>query len=109
MVDSLTRQSDAGTHGVRAPQMSDAGTYHGDPVVDYVRAPQLVQTMIEAGASKQNLPAGQIFVRGMFGGALLAYATGIAFFAAPQGLPPLIPPLPLPSRFIILNPIRLPL
>ena len=82
MVDSLTRQSDAGHYGVRAPQMSDAGTYHGDPVVGYVRAPQLVQTMIEAGASKQNLPAGHIFVRGMFGGALLAYATGIAFFAA---------------------------
>ncbi|HEY2410641.1 MAG TPA: hypothetical protein VGI40_00280, partial [Pirellulaceae bacterium] len=88
MVDSLTRQSDAGTYGVRAPQMSDAGTYVGDPVVDYVRAPQMVQTMIEAGASKKDLPAANIFVRGMFGGALLAYATGIAFFAAAQGVPP---------------------
>src|SRR5262249_3252217 len=103
MVDSLTRQSDAGTYGVRAPQMSDAGTYHGDPVVDYVRAPQLVQTMIEAGASKQNLPAGQIFVRGMFGGALLAYATGIAFFAAAQGVPPVIAGLLFPVGFIIIN------
>lgn len=103
MVDSLTRQSDAGTYGVRAPQMSDAGTYHGDPVVDYVRAPQLVHTMIEAGASKQNLPAGQIFVRGMFGGALLAYATGIAFFAAAQGVPPVIAGLLFPVGFIIIN------
>jgi len=102
-VDSLTRQSDAGTYGVRAPHMSDAGTYVGDPVVDYVRAPQLVHTMIEAGASKQNLPAGQIFVRGMFGGALLAYATGISFYAAAQGVPPVIAGLLFPVGFIIIN------
>jgi formate/nitrite transporter len=81
----------------------DAGTYVGDPVVDYVRAPQLVQTMIEAGASKKDLPAGQIFVRGVFGGALLAYATGIAFFAAAQGVPPVIAGLLFPVGFIIIN------
>jgi formate transporter len=103
MVDSLTRQSDAGTYGVRAPHMSDAGTYVGDPVVDYVRAPQMVHTMIEAGASKKDLPAANIFVRGMFGGALLAYATGIAFFAAAQGVPPVIAGLLFPVGFIIIN------
>jgi len=81
----------------------DAGTYVGDPVVDYVRAPQLVQTMIEGGASKKDLPAGQIFVRGMFGGALLAYATGIAFYAAAQGVPPVIAGLLFPVGFIIIN------
>jgi len=37
--------------------VKDAGTYVGDPVLDYVKAPQLVQTMIETGASKKDLPA----------------------------------------------------
>jgi formate/nitrite transporter len=90
MVDSLTRQS-------------DPGTYVGEPIVDYVRAPQMVQTMIEAGASKKDLPAGQIFVRGMFGGAFLAYATSISFFAVAQGVPSVIAGLLFPTGFIIIN------
>jgi formate/nitrite transporter len=39
----------------------------------------------------------------MFGGALLAYATGIAFFAAAQGVPPVIAGLLFPVGFIIIN------
>jgi formate transporter len=81
----------------------DAGTYIGDPVMDYVRAPQMVQTMIEAGASKKDLSAANIFVRGMFGGSLLAYATGISFYAASQGVPPVIAGLLFPVGFIIIN------
>ena len=42
-------------------------------------------------------------MRGMFGGALLAYATGIAFFAAAQGVPPVIAGLLFPVGFIIIN------
>jgi formate/nitrite transporter len=90
MVDSLTRQS-------------DAGTYVGEPVMDYVKAPQLVQTMIETGASKKDLPSGQILVRGMFGGAFLAYATSISFFAVAQGVPSVIAGLFFPTGFIIIN------
>ena len=81
----------------------DAGTYVGDPVIDYVRAPQMVQTMIEAGASKKDLPPGQILVRGMLGGALLAYATSISFFAVAQGVPSVIAGLLFPTAFIIIN------
>jgi formate/nitrite transporter len=83
--------------------VKDAGTYVGDPILDYVRAPQLVQTMIETGASKKDLPAGQILVRGMFGGALLAYATGISFYAASQGVPSVIAGMLFPVGFIIIN------
>jgi len=82
---------------------ADAGTYVGDPVVDYVRAPQLVQTMIETGASKKDLSAGRIFVRGMYGGSLLAFATGIAFWAAAQGVPTVIAGMLFPVGFIIIN------
>ena len=79
------------------------GTYVGEPVVDYVRPQQLVQTMIETGASKKDLPPGQIFVRGMYGGALLAYATSISFFAIAQGVPSVIAGLLFPTGFIIIN------
>ena len=82
---------------------TDAGTYVGDPVMDYVRAPQLVQTMIETGASKKDLPAGHIFVRGMYGGALLAFGTSIAFFAIAQGVPSVIAGMLFPTGFIIIN------
>jgi formate/nitrite transporter len=82
---------------------TDAGTYVGDPIMDYVKAPQMVQTMIEAGASKKDLPAGQIFVRGMLGGALLAFATSISFFAIAQGVPSVIAGLLFPTGFIIIN------
>ena len=81
----------------------EAGTYVGEPVVDYVRAPQMVHTMIEAGASKKDLSSANIFIRGMFGGALLAYATGISFYAAAQGVPPVIAGLLFPVGFIIIN------
>ena len=82
---------------------TDAGTYVGDPIMDYVKAPQMVQTMIEAGASKKGLSAGQIFVRGMYGGALLAFATSISFFAIAQGVPSVIAGLLFPTGFIIIN------
>jgi formate/nitrite transporter len=81
----------------------DAGTYIGDPVVDYVRAPHMVQTMIETGESKKNLPAGQIFVRGMFGGSLLAFGTSLAFFGIAQGVPPIFAAMLFPTGFIIIN------
>jgi formate/nitrite transporter len=80
-----------------------AGTYVGEPVLDYVRPQQLVQTMIETGASKNDLSAGQIFVRGMYGGSLLAFATGISFYAAAQGVPSVIAGLLFPVGFTIIN------
>jgi formate transporter len=83
--------------------VTDAGTYVGDPVTDYVKAPQMVQTMIETGASKKDLSAGQIFVRGMYGGALLAFATAISFWAAAQGVPTVIAGMLFPVGFIIIN------
>ena len=105
----LTIDSSRGCHrckhrgGRNGGLVADAGTYVGEPVMDYVRAPQMVQTMIETGASKKDLPAGQIFVRGMFGGALLAFATSIAFFAIAQGVPSVIAGLLFPAGFIIIN------
>lgn len=89
--------------GVSSARQAEPGTYVGAPVLDYVRAPQMVQTMIETGASKKDLPASEIFVRGMLGGAFLAFGTSLAFFAIAQGVPTVIAALLFPTGFICIN------
>ena len=81
----------------------DPGTYFGQPTVDYVKAPQLVETVIETGAAKGTLPLGQLFVRGMLGGAFLAYGTSMAFFGVAQGMMPIVAALLFPTGFIVIN------
>jgi formate/nitrite transporter len=73
------------------------------PVVDYIEPAVMVQTMISTGASKADLGVGDIFVRGMLGGALLAFATSICFLAFAQGVPTAIAGLLFPVGFIIIN------
>jgi formate transporter len=81
----------------------DAGTYDGTPVLDFVRPPQLLRTIVETGASKGDLPVSKILVRGMFGGAFLAYGTAMAFFGIAQGLPPIVADALFPLGFICIN------
>jgi formate transporter len=82
---------------------TDPGTYVGTPVLDYVRPPQLLRTIIETGASKGDLPISKILVRGMFGGMFLAYGTAMAFFGIAQGLPPIVADALFPLGFICIN------
>lgn len=89
------------------PRPSDHGTYHGTPVLDYVRPPQLVDTMIETGAAKGQLPAAQILLRGALGGAFLAYGTAMAFFGTSQGMIPIVSALLFPTGFVIINLLQL--
>lgn len=75
----------------------------GTPVMDYIKPPEMVQTMIDVGASKAELPVAHVFVRGMYGGALLAFATSISFTAAAQTGLPIVGALLFPVGFIIIN------
>lgn len=84
----------------------DPGTYVGEPVLDYVKPPQLVESMIEAGASKGTLPLGQLFVRGMLGGAFLAYGTSMAFLGIAQGMIPILAGALFPLGFVVINLIQ---
>lgn len=90
-----------------APRPPEPGTYFGTPVLDYVRPPQLVETMIETGSAKGDLPAAQILVRGALGGAFLAYGTAMAFFGTSQGMIPIIAALLFPTGFVIINLLQL--
>ncbi|MEO7038456.1 MAG: formate/nitrite transporter family protein [Candidatus Elarobacter sp.] len=71
--------------------------------MDYVRPPQLVETMLDTGTSKGDLPVGQIMVRGMLGGAFLAYGTSMAFFGVAQGMIPILAAALFPLGFIVIN------
>lgn len=97
MRETLLSTQDLANHG-DAP-----GTYDGVPVLDFVKPQQLVQTMIETGASKGDLPVGHILVRGALGGAFLAYGTAMAFFGVAQGLPPIVASALFPLGFIVIN------
>jgi formate/nitrite transporter len=82
---------------------NEPGTYDGTPTVDFVKPPQLLRTIVETGAAKGELPISKILVRGMLGGALLAYATAVAYFGIAQGLPPIVADLLFPLGFICIN------
>lgn len=86
--------------------LKDAGTYVGEPVVDYVKPAQLVESMIEAGTAKGNLPLGEMLVRGALGGAFLAYSTSMAFYGVAQGMTPVLAALLFPLGFVIINLIQ---
>lgn len=77
------------------------------PVVDVIEPGAMVQTMIATGAAKADLGMGDVFVRGMLGGALLAFATSIAFLAIAQGVPSVLAGLLFPTGFIIINLLKL--
>lgn len=79
------------------------GTYDGVPVLDFVRPAQVVQTMLETGASKGELTIPQIILRGMMGGAFLAYGTSMAFFGVAQGMIPILAAALFPLTFIVIN------
>ncbi len=90
--------------GIPSPLPAAApGTYDGTPVLDFVRPPQLVETMLETGHSKGELSAAQIIVRGMLGGAFLAYGTAMAFFGVAQGMIPILAAALFPLGFIVIN------
>jgi formate/nitrite transporter len=63
----------------------------------------LAETVIETGATKAELSAAKIVIRGMLGGAFLAYGTAMAFYGASQGMIPILAAALFPLGFIIIN------
>ncbi|MBV9440246.1 MAG: formate/nitrite transporter family protein, partial [Candidatus Eremiobacteraeota bacterium] len=74
-------------------------------VIDHVKGTEVVQTMVDIGASKAGLSIGNIFVRGMYGGSLLAFATSISFLFDVQlgGTILIAGALLFPVGFVIIN------
>ena len=70
--------------------------------MDYISPSEVASSFIAAGAIKARLSAGQLLLRGFLSGALLGFATTVAFAANSQGLPPMIGAILFPVGFAMI-------
>lgn len=70
--------------------------------MDYLAPLKVVENMVNAGATKGALSPGNLLIRGFLSGALLGYATSLAYMAAGQTGVPLVGALVFPVGFVII-------
>jgi formate/nitrite transporter len=70
--------------------------------MDYINPSEVTNSFIAAGATKSCLKVGQLLMRGFLSGALLGFATTVAFTSNAQGLPPVIGALLFPVGFAMI-------
>ncbi|RJE88666.1 formate/nitrite transporter family protein [Paenibacillus sp. 1011MAR3C5] len=68
----------------------------------YVKPAEVSDMMVDSGAAKTNLPPLQMVIRGMLGGAILAFATTLAFTAVQQTSIGLAGALIFPVGFVMI-------
>lgn len=73
-----------------------------EPDMSYVRPDAVVQQMVEAGAAKAQLRPRELVLRGFLSGALLGFATTLAFTATLQTRIPLAGALVFPAGFVMI-------
>lgn len=70
--------------------------------MDYVKPTEVLENMIEVGATKAELSRFQMLIRGFLGGAILAFATTLAYTATAQTSLGLVGALIFPVGFVII-------
>ncbi len=70
--------------------------------MDYISPSDVARTFVSNGASKSRLPIGQLLLRGFLSGALLGFATTVAFTSTAQGLPPVVGAVLFPVGFAMI-------
>jgi len=70
--------------------------------MDYVKPVQVAESFLANAVSKSQLPVGQLLMRGFLSGALLGFATTIAFTSTSQSLPPLVGAILFPVGFAMI-------
>ena len=70
--------------------------------MDYISPSEVAGTFVSNGAAKARLPIGQLLLRGVLSGALLGFATTVAFTATAQGLPPIVGAVLFPVGFAMI-------
>jgi formate/nitrite transporter len=70
--------------------------------MDYVAPHEVIQAGLSAAEKKVSLPARDLLIRGFLAGAILSYATSLAFVVTSQGLPPIVGALLFPVGFVML-------
>jgi formate/nitrite transporter len=70
--------------------------------MDYVPPLELLQAGLSVAARKACLPGRDLLIRGFLAGAILSYATSLAFVVNAQGLPPIVGAILFPAGFVML-------
>jgi formate/nitrite transporter len=70
--------------------------------MDYVRPSEVAESFVAAGAAKAQLKIWDLLQRGFLSGALLGFATTVAFSANAQGLPPVVGAVLFPAGFAMI-------
>ncbi len=70
--------------------------------MDYIKPTEVVRAMVDAGATKGALSIKNLLIRGFLSGALLGYATSLAFTATGQTNVPLVGALVFPVGFVMI-------
>ena len=70
--------------------------------MDYISTSEVAGSFVANGAVKSRLPVGQLLMRGALSGALLGFATTVAFTANAQGLPPIVGAVLFPVGFAMI-------
>jgi formate/nitrite transporter len=70
--------------------------------MDWIKPSEVAETFLASGVTKAHLPALQLLVRGFLSGALLGFATSVAFTANAQGLPPIVGAVLFPCGFAMI-------
>ncbi|HEU5396558.1 MAG TPA: formate/nitrite transporter family protein [Verrucomicrobiae bacterium] len=70
--------------------------------MDYVKPVEVVKNLVAVGDTKAGLPARDLLLRGILSGALLGFATSLAFTAAAQTGVPLVGALIFPVGFVMI-------
>jgi formate transporter len=70
--------------------------------MDYIKPVEVVKSMLTAGDTKAGLAVKDLLIRGILSGALLGFATSLAFTAAAQTGVPLVGALIFPVGFVMI-------
>lgn len=70
--------------------------------MDYISPSEVAGNFVAGGAAKSRLSIGQLLLRGFLSGALLGFATTVAFSATAQGLPPIVGAVLFPVGFAMI-------
>ena len=70
--------------------------------MDYVKPSEVADNFVAVGSAKAQLKIGDLLLRGSLSGALLGFATTVAFSANAQGLPPVVGAVLFPAGFAMI-------
>lgn len=70
--------------------------------MDCVKPNEMIAEALKVAATKVDLSVRDLLLRGIMAGALLGYATSLAFIVVSQGLPPIVGAILFPGGFVML-------